>query len=616
MAFRQPIVAPRRPDPLHEPEYSGPTIQVSAQQTSHDESREWVLFSPSQAHSTSQTRTNFTVLTPRTEGHSRISDFGSIGITVRSDGNERDLAKDGDDGARDEEELDSLDEGLHAFHDPTGDRYTGFLGRSGTILPTHDGLGMFPPSSPQVQEQLWQFEQHNPRKRMAETPLLNSSLRRHLDTTVDADGTKLDSERRQRIENWRIDQARLLLDEIEKQSRSMRRSESGGKSDASASAGRVAQDVESLVGDTMHQLEEGVEGDGGGGGSSNQAKSAPKETLLEGMTRRLCDLLGIDDFILSIILGDALPVADGNTSSELASLSLPDLDLSLNHQPSVSSLLPEWHGRLLDRLTRELGFLIQQNLSENPGAFSTHLYLPDSDIAKSTAAPSPSLTQEQLEKSLPLHDIEHSSSSLGPHFRPTLQVQPEPPASTSKCEATDAALWGVEEEGSHLRLPSIAEERAYWERTPDVKSIFRLLQTRFSNEHEQQQSSASNPNLTTVNKTTAASNLASLRRASVICQHHPLVSKTDGPLRRSTRNILTNHQHHHHHHHHHHHPHHHNHHHHHHSNRQIFSLRRAGNSNGYSYSYSYSNNSCASSSLLKKSKRASGSSRNYWDLDL
>ena len=658
MAFRQPVVALRRPEPLQEPQYNGPTIQIPAQQSAHDELREWVLFPPSQAYSTSQTRTSFTAHTPQTAGHSRISDFGSIGITAHSDGNERDLARDSnDDAAKDEDELDSLDEGLHAFHDPTLDRYTRFLGRSGTILPTHDGLGMFPPSSLQVQEHLWQFEQHNPRKRTAGAQLLSSSLRRHLDTTAadDDDAAKLDSERRQRIENWRIDQARLLLNEIEKQSRRMRRSQSSGQRDPCASAGSVARGVGSAVADSMHQHEGGgVEG----GGGDKQQESGSKETLLEGITRRLCDLLGIDDFLLSIIFGDALPADE--SASRLASSSLPELDSSAN-QPTVSSLLPEGHGRLLDRLTRELGLVIQKHLSEHPGAFSTHSHLADGPDISTPSASLPWMNQEQPERSLPLHDFDNTSSSSfsSPHFIPTLQRWPEPVSSPSKSEAvaaaaaaaTNAALWGVEEDGNNntnnnnpFQLSSIAEERAYWERTPDVKSIFRLLHTRFTttaddddDEHKQHLSPPS-PSLTKLNPsknipitcpntitTTTTTILASLRRrASVICQHHPLVSKGDrhshGPSsRRTTRNsFLPNHHHHHHHHNHTHHN----------NNRQMFSLllHRAASSNNSKIKSKSNNNSCTSSNLCKGSRKAAAaaaaatasgtSSRNYWDLDL
>lgn len=552
MAFRQPIVAPRRLEPLPEPQYNAPTVQPSAQQTALEESREWVFFSRSQAYSTSQTRTTFTARTPQTAGRSRISDFGSIGITARSDEIDGGLARDADGAVGDEEELDSLDEGLHAFHDPTMDRYTRLLGRSGAILPTHDGLGRFLPSSSQLQEQLWQFEQHNPRKRMAGAHLLSSSLRRHLDSTDDADGARLDSEKRQRIESWRIDQSRLLLDEIEKQSRRMRWSQSSGPSDRYASATGAERFIESLVHDGKNQHVEGAVG------GDNQHESGPDESLWDGITRRLCNLLGIDEVLLSILFGEALPAA--GYPFTLASSSSPELASCLS-RPAVSSLLPDWHGRLLDRLTRELGFLVQ-HLSEYPDGFSTHVHLPGPD--RSMLPASSPLLPGQPEKSSALHDLD-SSSSLSPQFQPTLQVQPAR-ASTSQSEATDAALWGVEEEGNHFRLASITEERAYWEGTPDIKSIFRLLHTLFAAPEQ--------PPLPNPTNTATTSALASLRRASVICQHHPLVSR--GPSRRN-RNPLLSHHH-----------------------RQIFSLRRATSSRA--------------SLSVRKGKRGSGSSRNYWDL--
>lgn len=552
MAFRQPIVASRRPDPLPEPQENAPTVQSSAQQTALEESREWVLFSRSQAYSASQTRTTFTARTPQTAGRSRISDFGSIGITARSDEIGEGLARDTNNAVGDEEELDSLDEGLYAFHDPTMDRYTRLLGLSGAILPTHDGLGIFPPSSPQVQEKLSQSEQHNPRKRVAGSPLLSSSLRRHLDFTDSADGAKLDSEKRQRIENWRIDQSRLILDEIEKESRRMRWSQSSGQSDRYASATGGERFVESLVHDGKHQHMEGAVG------SDNQHEPGPDESLWDGITRRLCDLLGIDEAILSSLFGEALPT-DQSPSTAVSSSS-PEL-ASCSSRPAMSSLLPDWHGRLLDRLTRELGFLVQ-HLSEHPGGLSTHVHLPGANLSMLSAS-SPVLPV-QAEKSSALHDLD-SSSSLSPRFQPTLQVQPAR-ASASGSEATDTALWGVEEEGHHSRLASITEERAYWESTPDVKSIFRLLRTRFA---APEHSAPPKPN-----NTATTSTLASLRRASVICQHHPLVSK--GLLRRNRNPPLSHHH------------------------RHIFSLRRA-------------TSSCASISM-RKGKRESGSSRNYWDL--
>lgn len=550
MAFRQPIVAPRRPDPLPEPQYEAPAVQVSAPQTALDGSREWVLFSPSQAYSSSQTRTTFTARTPRTAGRSRISDFGSIGTAARSGGNERDSARDANDAVGEEEDLDSLDDGLHAFHDPSMYCYTRLLDRSGTILPTHDGLGTFPASSLQVQEQLWQFEQHNPRKRMTGGQVTSTSLRRYLDATANADGAGADSERRQRIEQWRIDQSRLLLDEIEKQSRRIRLNQSGERSNLRASA---SEKMGNVVQDSAHQpLEEMVGGD-------NLQEPGVNETLWESITRRFCDLLGIDDILLSIILGDALP-ADDHPSSTV-SPSSPELASSHLCGPTVSPFLPDWHGRLLDRLTRELGFLVQ-HLSEHPAAISVPP-IPGPDLSTTSNPASSWMSQSQPDGFPPPHEP-GSISSFSPQFKPTLQDQPTR-ASTAASEATNAALWGIEEEGNLSPFTSVAEERAYWERTPDVKSIFRLLHTRFTTPKH---TPSSNPNVTT------ASNLASLRRASVIYQHHPLVSK--GPSRRN-RNTPLNHHH-----------------------RPGFSLRRAGNS-------------CASLSV-RKSKRGSGSSRNYWDL--
>jgi hypothetical protein len=551
MAFRQPIVAPRRLDARPESEYKPHPVNVTTQRTPVDESREWVLFPPSQAYS-SQTRTTFTARTPQTTGRSRISDFGSIGITVRSGENERGSTRNAHDAVGEEEDLDSLDEGLHAFHDPALDRFTRVLDRSGAILPTHDGWGTFPLSSAQIQEQLWQFERHNPRKWMPGTRLGGSSLRRHVDATLDTDGVGLDNERRERIEKWRIDQSRLLLDEIEKHSRKRSWSQSVGRNEPCAPAHGAKRSGEGLVDVSLHQQLESLVGE------KEQQIADADESVWGSITRRLYDLLGINEVLLSILCGDALPPDEYPPS---LTSSTPELASCPPSKRSLAPLLPEWHSGLLDRLSRELGFLVQ-HLSEHPGAFSTHVQLPGPDLLE-LPAPSPSLFQVQPERSSSRHDMD-SSSSVFPTFKPTLQGLPVQ-GSTSRSETTNAALWGIEEEAPPWPIMSAGEEREYWERAPDVKSVFRLLHTRFASP---KQTPPPNPNLTTT------STLATLRRASIICQHHPLVPKV--PMRR-TRNALLNHHH-----------------------RQHFSWRRTGSS-------------CASLSV-RKGKRGSGSSRNYWDL--
>jgi hypothetical protein len=128
MAFQQQH---KRPQPARQVSYatSGEHIEATASLTLQrastrntlDTSEEWVLFSPT-APSVTQTHTTSTDRTPRTAGLSRLSDFGSLDTAARSDQVTEDVDDNGTEQATDadeEAELDSLDDGLHAFHEPS-----------------------------------------------------------------------------------------------------------------------------------------------------------------------------------------------------------------------------------------------------------------------------------------------------------------------------------------------------------------------------------------------------------------------------------------------------------------------------------------------------------------
>jgi len=156
MAFAQqqrPLTA-RQPS-FHAPEPAA-AIATGSQQLKRrlEESEEWVLFSPTAPSTTARTHTTSTERTPRTAGLSRFSEFGSLDTAARSD-------QEDDNGTflGTEEELDSLDDGLHAFHEPSEHGVPAArLQESGdTVLPNHDGLGSFFPDAT-MQEHMWQFE--------------------------------------------------------------------------------------------------------------------------------------------------------------------------------------------------------------------------------------------------------------------------------------------------------------------------------------------------------------------------------------------------------------------------------------------------------------------------
>src|ERR1700734_3986073 len=149
MAFRQPTAAPSRHLSLETPGHpESSTLPPSEYNNGIEQSQEWVLFSPLHDDSTTRTHTTTTTTatTQRTAGLSRLSNIASFDTAVRSGRLESSVLE--DEGPEDKE-LDSLDDGLQAFREPSIYRIPSSQS-PGAVLPTHDGLGTFPASSPPV----------------------------------------------------------------------------------------------------------------------------------------------------------------------------------------------------------------------------------------------------------------------------------------------------------------------------------------------------------------------------------------------------------------------------------------------------------------------------------
>jgi len=565
MAFRQPTHAPpQRQLSIHVPaEPITTTLSATQQQRAIEESQEWVLFSPSLAPSTSRTQTTSTDRTPRTAGLSRASDFGSFDTAARSGDIDEDEAVGSDvleEDAEEDEELDSLDDGLHAFREPS--IYHTTLRRldqsGGSILPTHDGLGTFPASSPPVQEQLWQFEQYNPRRRVEAHHQRRSSVQRRLDAVEGGQDIQVENDRIQRIEQWRMEQSRILLDEIEKETRRRRLSRSGDimMSDAMdvAEEGRMTTGAsKTLTADHLSSQD-----------APQSGTQEPEETesFWQHITRRVIrDLMGIDESILSVIFGESLPLDNAVTSFH-PSTNLSSQNSALPTENIASIPGKSWGDRLLEQIARELGILVHQ-LSEHPGAFSTYLNTSQSP-AEYAGIP---ITRSSTPRAPTQNSVPYDSGNLdsmdSPQFNPTLQA-------ANNSATTHAALWGIEEEPLDTEDARLKRERDYWERELDIRTVFRFLRNRFTNT-----SRPSSGGGNTSNSLAISSTQETARRAAIIRQHHPLVSRTHD--RQSRRTSLLHHHHHH------------------------VQLRRTGSS-------------CASASTKKSAKRGSGSSRNYWDI--
>ena len=504
MAFRQPTFAPAlRPTTSHEPEYDAAAAPISPLHNRIEDPQEWILFPSAQAESTTQTQTS-TERMPQTAGLSRLSEFGSL--TARSRQDEAVACEATNGSIEDDEDLDSLDEGLHAFQEPAAHHRSGYFDQSGSILPRHDGLGTFPTRSQPIQEQLWHFEQYNPRKRsISGHQRQRSSVQRRFDALEDNDAAIIEGERRERrerIEKWRMEHSRVLLNEIERETRKRKTSVVSRRTERTPSSAGL----EHIIKESVHAQTEGQ--------AQNEDKEAEiptvedDETFWQRITRRVIrDFIGIDDSLLSVIFGELL--ADdrpaGSRSSGLPSSKSIRLDTS-----TPITTVASWEGRLLERLTRELGILVQ-HLTDHPGAFSTPYNPSTSDYAgMPVTVPTSSKTQPKP-STPPANLISNSSTSF--NFNPTLQDAPL--ATPTSTDSAHAALWGIEEEPS-----SDAEknEREYWEQTPDVKTVFRFLHNRFTSERRPS-AAAKTPSIA------ATSTPDSLRRAAVIRQYHPLVSR-------------------------------------------------------------------------------------------
>ncbi|PKX98741.1 uncharacterized protein P174DRAFT_363558 [Aspergillus novofumigatus IBT 16806] len=525
MAFRLPPQVARRRNSYSTQQVPDLDIPSPVSQLFESESTQWVLFSPPQA-STARTHTTSTERTPRTTGASRLSDFGSFGTATRSILGFEGDATDGDvEEPLDEDgtELDSLDDGLHAFRAPSvTQESTSRLNQSTpAVLPAHDGLGSFHASSQPVQEQLWQHEQFNPRRRGDVRLRRRSSVQRQLDSIEDREQVDMEHERWQRIEKWRMDQSRALLQEIERETRRRRRN-----SRVSVQTDQVAS--QPIVSHSPDGVLETPKEDP----LQPQQQTEQDESFWRRITRKVIrDLIGIDDSLLSVIFGESLPdmgSEDNKSAGTDNTLNLSETLRELDSMPEEQGL---WQSKLLQRIARELGILVH-HLCEHPGAFTTYLNVTNEIPNEYAGIPLGRLAEEndaapQSASAEPaLHTMMSSQESImSPQFSPTMR---------DPTGREHAAHWGIEEEEDANREPipesaRLQQEKEYWERELDVMMVFRYLRNRFgrrgSNADSTHASSRRHPQ-------------DASRRAAIIRQHHPLVarahSRSQAQLRRQS----------------------------------------------------------------------------------
>ncbi|KAL9614804.1 MAG: hypothetical protein Q9167_000714 [Letrouitia subvulpina] len=546
MAFRQPTLAPTILRPAHtSPENESQNLLKHSPPVQPDDSQTWVLFPNPRQRSSIHTETASIVWTPRTAGLSRLSEFGSVNIAAKSSYELDERAVD------DDNELDSLDDGLYAFQEPPAYPHSDCVDQSRSILPAHDGWGTFPASNLSVQERIWNHEQYQTQKKYPRHQRRRSSIQRRLDALEVDNGVKLEEEKLERIVRWRAGHSDFLLSQVERESRTRAPSltpENGSKAACDIpgeQAGFIPSEAYSRS--TLNELTSTA---------ANQ-EMINEKTMCQHIVRRviLQDLMGISDEVLQVIFGETFAL---DSSSVIDSQRLAPLELPLQERSPSKTPILGWKASFLDFLERQLDFLLKRLLG-GPSAFGIPIDATTLDYA-----------------GIPI-DVAVSTSAE-PLFKPTLQEFPL----SSSSESSQAALWGIEEEP--LDSASALQDREYWEQTPSIKTIFRFLRQHFMS-HRQ-------PILPPSNAKSKPSNIAttftpgSIRRAALIRQHHPLISRQY--LRRtSSGQVFARHYHHY--------------------------YNSSSNVNVPSPLHRRSDSSCASLSV-RKGKRGSGNSRNYWDI--
>lgn len=560
MAFRQPThhhhPAPRHTDLEEE---SPADVQSYQQSERLYESQEWIIFPQNAASTTNDTYTTSTQPTRWT----RRSEYGSLETAAQSNGYEEDASEHTEAVVGEEEdgELDSLDSHLHEFRAETSafrESATEDVNLAEiSVLPTHDGLGSFridrTAMGEGVQEHLYTFERYNPRRIKRRRESLD------LGQVALENERMLEHEKTRRIEEWRLGQSRALLDEIQKETRRREPSLSNGRmSIISGGQEEEAATLGSVLDGQSDQSEYHIRGADYDNGS-----------FWSRITRRVIqDLMGIDDGLLSILFGEALP-------EDLEPLSTPHASnfSSLDTVARTEMGNATWEYRLLSRIARELGLLVNQ-LSDHPGAFSTYLKVQQMPLPYAGLPIIPEVVQD-----IPQETSKSTAAASAPEFRPTLPVSTQPIAIVGGfSRPAEIAMYDMDAtprpaapvhrilETQNSNVEFTKEE---WEKQLDIKMVFRYLRSRFTSRPVSHPlSSRDSSHLATSSLQDAAARIARVR------QHHPLVTRQKAPERRTFKVTVPS---------------------------SPILHRRSS--------------SCASQSTRKSARRNSASSRHYWDIN-
>ncbi|KAF4122801.1 hypothetical protein GMORB2_7108 [Geosmithia morbida] len=534
MAFhqpRRPIQRPVRPPAAEDREPASPQPQQSHLQDQNqlDQSQtSWVLFSPTSVddHYTESELSgspSSAVAPPslKTPGRSRLGDPGSA-QGARSDihdGGDVSISAVttsaiGDDLGDEDAELDSLDSHLPSFRslprrDSSSQQQPGGTQSFPTaVFPSHDGLGSFhlqhPTSGTEAQDQIYRFEKFNPRR----TQHRRESLDR-IQTEWESEQAR-EAQRRQRIEAWRLEHSRVLLEEIQRETRRRRRSSMGSAGHVHAvlrtPSVSAKQQPQSSTGEDMDDLTWHDE--------DADVPSTEPGLLAKFAQTVIKDILGIDDRMLSLLVGEAMP-----EDADEEKLSTTPRASHMSSAATATNRDEPWQTAVLERVSRELGLLVNQLSHHHPGAFSTYTKVQQMPLPY---AGLPVIPETGSAPATTIGDGSQQTPAM-PQFQPTIK-QATRPTATSSDKPSIATMAG---DGDTFT-------KEEWERDLDIKLVFRYIRSRFTAGSSNNEPSLP-PSPSALQAPLAGNGTGSLAastsqdtaaKAARVRQHHPLISRS------------------------------------------------------------------------------------------
>ena len=508
MAFHQPTRQPvhrTTQQPRSDDAAPAPGRTSSRQRSQIDDSSTWVLFEPATEASAASYLCE-TVQSPGTTGRPPFSDLESLYTLPGTDRNGGASQIPGGslaelDAVEDDAELDSLDSHLPEFRS-----FPDHLAASEHVVdqhvqsrfPGHDGLGSFHLNQDvgglDAQEHIYQFERFNPKRAHHQHESEEAAISQNHEDTPE-------SEKRRWIEAWRTEHGRVLLDQVRRETKRRRQSETS------------RHHLQSLHERNSLRSEEIDDPHNSQMWHDEMTLDAPPAKVDGTLARMTCtalrDFLGIDDKMLSVLTGASIPdPADLSNRAQSSRAA----------ENSWGSDLETWHTHMVEGISKQLAMLMNQ-LTHHPGAFSTYMQMHQLHIPYAGLPAIPEIGGT-LNIGNNASGRPFAQTSSQPVFNPTID-QPTLQGITPRHSHSPAGEQAI----SAVNSTFTKDE---WERELDIKLVFRYLRSRFgfrSNEPV----GAGTPHLATTSTQDTAAKAARVR------QHHPLVSRLRPVDRRAFR---------------------------------------------------------------------------------